>query len=96
MTKVISFIYAGRMLHTPATFPHPGAQAFLVGDAQLVRIIQRRADGMVTVAVEEQYKRASSTRTVALSDLAASAEAALEPLRSQPKPRAPRRRKARA
>lgn len=68
------------MLNVPAPFPHPGAAAFVIGTAQPCRIIQRRADGLVTIALAGRYPTASSTRTVELAELAATAEDALAPL----------------
>lgn len=62
------------MLSTPAPFPQAGSKAFLRPRGEEVRIIQRRSDGACTIAVAEQFKRASSTRTVALADLAATQE----------------------
>lgn len=72
------------MLSIPAEFPNAGAPAFLratadAPQAQPVRIIQRNADGTALVAVQERFRKASSTRTVRLADLAATAEAAQLP-----------------
>lgn len=65
------------MLAVEAPFPHPGATAFLRPSGEEVRILQRRADGGVTIAVADRFKRASSTRTVPLADLAPTREQAL-------------------
>lgn len=73
------------MLRTPTEFPNQGAAAFLRGTAQPCRIIQRRADGQVMVAIDERYKQASSTRTVPLADLCATASEASAPARRRRK-----------
>lgn len=73
------------MLSVPAPFPHPGSPAFIKGSGQEVRIIQFRADGTLTVAVAEQYKSASSTRTLSRAELCETRALALAP--------APRRRR---
>lgn len=73
------------MLKTAATFPYPGSAAFLRGSAQPCRILQRRADGQVTIAIDERFKTASSTRTVPAADLCATASEAAAPTKRRRK-----------
>lgn len=65
------------MLATVTEFPQAGSAAFLRGSAESCRILQRRADGLFTIAIDDRYKSASSTRTAKLADLAATQEEAL-------------------
>lgn len=82
------------MLNVPTEFPHQGSTAWLrSADGQEptpCRIVQHRPAGpdgpSVTVAIDERFKAATSTRTVPLADLFATRAQAL------PAPR--RRRKA--
>ncbi|PKB19629.1 hypothetical protein B0I00_1868 [Novosphingobium kunmingense] len=77
------------MLKTAATFPFPGSAAFLRGptgtEPQPCRILQRRADGQVTIAIDERFKTASSTRTVTAADLCATANEASAPVKRRRK-----------
>lgn len=78
------------MLAAEAEFPLAGSTAYLRGDGQKVRIVQRLPDAWCIIAVDERFKKASSSRRVPLSDLAATQSEAWAP----PQPR--RRKKAAA
>ncbi|MFZ5745249.1 MAG: hypothetical protein ACOY7T_12305 [Pseudomonadota bacterium] len=73
------------MLKVAAEFPHPGCIAYLVGSGEQVRVIQNRADGLVSIAVAGRYPTASNSRTVARDQLAATQFDALpQPRRVRP------------
>lgn len=74
------------MLHATADFPHPGSTGFLAPTGDQVRIVQRRADTRLTIAVTDaRYpgERASGTRTVEASEVHPTREQAT----ALPKPR---------
>ena len=80
------------MLPFTAPYPFPGSTGFIVGCGTPVRILQRRADGRLTVAVPDACyptERASGTRTLEQADLRPTLAEAV-----QPNPRPGRRCKA--
>lgn len=67
------------MLHAPAEYPHPGSDAFLAPGGDPLRIIQRRADGRLVVALTDARfppERASGNRTVEAAEVHPAREAA--------------------
>ncbi len=85
------------MLQVPAPFPYPGSHGFLVPSAEPCRILQRRADGRLLVSLTkvsphhpDRATAASGNRTIALHEIAATAQEAVEPRKPS------RRRKAKA
>lgn len=72
------------MLSTPAPYPFPGSQAFLVRTAEPCRILQRRGDGRLLISLTHVSANApdiatiaSGNRTVGPDELAATQEEAL-------------------
>lgn len=77
------------MLAIKSPFPHSGSTAYLRPTGAECRIVRRNADGSALISLADRPRDASGNTTVALADLAATAEEAWP----QPAPR--RRRKAR-
>lgn len=80
------------MLAIATEFPANGSFGFLRASPENpqplpIRIQRNNPDGTVMISVEEKYKKASSTRTVPLAQLAATLEEASPPL-SRKSPRA--------
>lgn len=67
------------MLKPEAEFPLPGSTAYLRPDGLKCRIHQRLPGGLAIVSIEERFKKASSSRRVALDELAPTEKEAHRP-----------------